>query len=536
MEYIIAILLVWMLLASFGNVAGFRISTPASFFETSLVLISRLLGWLFSPFDLFPKADDKGDALLSRWKQRQLMRQSHRDFQGYLLDGVARDQNVAANLLVCAPTGAGKSSTLFLPNALAVKERGQSSLVLYDPKLEIYTNTAHHLQKNGFTILIFKPDDASVSCRFDPVLRATNDPSIRRLCELVIPDPPGTSTDNFWTQGARDCLFVLTRLLNTLEPKYRTLVVARQFANIMAGTPEVLQPLVQRSDPSLQTEFAGLISLDMKVLSSFLATLKTNLSFLLDKESALLTCGDEVPFEAMRYKKTALFIAVNERNLSTHSVLISVLLGQLYDYLFSDPSIEWDKKRLSVAFLLDEFGVFSTRLGKDLDRISSLGRAFRISTLIGIQSLSQLQELGEFKSRTILSNFTRKVFFGTSDPYTLDLISKMSGQKKVGESSHYTVPLLTPSFIRKLGRDRAVYFIDHHPVFIRKLIPYFKNKHLLKFTKKKAVPPKRPSLDEAIPFFPVEKLRPHGRGTEPLSMSGESLAEFLEKAEWEGDR
>ena len=81
--------------------------------------------------------------------------------EGLLLDGDnlrLSERESFQNVCVIARVGAGKTSQYIIPNVLDKAERN-CSLVINDPKGEVYEQTSQYMKDKGFEILVIDPEN-----------------------------------------------------------------------------------------------------------------------------------------------------------------------------------------------------------------------------------------------------------------------------------------------------------------------------------------------------------------------------------------
>lgn len=130
---------------------------------------------------------------------------NHRN-NGLLLDGekaFLSEKDSFQNVCVMARNGAGKTSRYIIPNVLA-KARQNCSLVINDPKGEVFDNTSAIMAKNGFNIIVIDPENLSRSSQFNPLTEAKQSIELEQIAEILV--RCGLSSnggkDEFWLQGA----------------------------------------------------------------------------------------------------------------------------------------------------------------------------------------------------------------------------------------------------------------------------------------------------------------------------------------------
>lgn len=117
------------------------------------------------------------------------------------LDGHKHKRNT--NVLVIGGSGAGKSRSYAIPNALNC---GNCSMVICDPKSEILRKTGGALKANGYEVRVFDLLSPDTSFCYNPLAYVRDDKDVLRLIETLIQSttPPGAqSSDPFWTSATR---------------------------------------------------------------------------------------------------------------------------------------------------------------------------------------------------------------------------------------------------------------------------------------------------------------------------------------------
>lgn len=121
-------------------------------------------------------------------------------------------QRAVRHVLVCGPTGSGKSRSVFIPNII---ERTNCSMIITEATAgseqpHLYEHTAGWRAANGHKILYFNPDDPH-SDQLNPLdmIRTTSD--ARAVCELVMKTTTQSSHkgDQYWDTAERMLLSAL---------------------------------------------------------------------------------------------------------------------------------------------------------------------------------------------------------------------------------------------------------------------------------------------------------------------------------------
>ena len=133
------------------------------------------------------------------------------------LDGHKHKRNT--NVLVIGGSGAGKSRSYAIPNALNC---GECSMAVCDPKSEILRKTGAALKANGFEVRVFDLLNPDASYCYNPLAYVRDDKDVLRLIETLIQSttPPGAQTsDPFWTKSETALLQALVLYLMHEAPK-----------------------------------------------------------------------------------------------------------------------------------------------------------------------------------------------------------------------------------------------------------------------------------------------------------------------------
>jgi type IV secretory pathway TraG/TraD family ATPase VirD4 len=157
----------------------------------------ELIKILFFPFKAIP-------LLLAFLFRKELLSRN----TGLLLDGESlklAERESFQNVCVVARVGAGKTSRYIIPNVL---ERAKSpcSVVVNDPKGEVYEATSGYMRANGFRIIVIDPENLDRSNTFNPLTEAKNDIELDQIAEILIKagkqgGNQSSGNGDFWSSG-----------------------------------------------------------------------------------------------------------------------------------------------------------------------------------------------------------------------------------------------------------------------------------------------------------------------------------------------
>lgn len=133
-------------------------------------------------------------------------------------DQVYVDQTDTHTLIV-GPTGSKKTRLIAMPSVVILGNAGES-MVISDPKAEIYKKTAGLLQTKGYRVITINLRNPSFSSRWNPLkipYHFYQNDDLDRACEFANDIAqnmiPVNSKDSFWENSAASLLFGLILLL-----------------------------------------------------------------------------------------------------------------------------------------------------------------------------------------------------------------------------------------------------------------------------------------------------------------------------------
>lgn len=119
-------------------------------------------------------------------------------------------------------------------------------------------------------------------------------------------------------------------------------------------------------------------------------------------------------------------------------------IRQFQSSVFRRPPEENGAKRIPIFFNIDEFPLY---INQAFERLLTLGRSFKVGTLIAIQSLGQLETVVAGYDKVIMSNASNKTVFGRGVFEDNERFSKQFGEEYEVEESYNesTTPVSMPS-------------------------------------------------------------------------------------------
>ena len=400
------------------------------------------------------------------------------------LDGHKHKRNT--NVLVIGGSGAGKSRSYAIPNALNC---GNCSMVICDPKSEILRKTGGALKANGYEVRVFDLLSPDTSFCYNPLAYVRDDKDVLRLIETLIQSttPPGAqSSDPFWTKSETALLQALVLYLMHEAPKeeqnFAMVMEMLAAAEVREEDEEYESPLdilfarLEMRDPeSIAVKQYHVFKMGAgKTLKSILISVGVRLSAFNLPQIARLTYTDDLHLEEMGEKKVALFCCIPDSDKSLN-YLVGMIYGQLIQTLYYVADRKY-KGRLPVPvhLLIDEAPNIALPTDNFLPWLSTMrSRAIFCSYIA--QNMAQIKALFKEQWESLVGLCDEFLYLGGNEKETHKYISELMGKETLdtntygrsrGRSGSFSIndqqtgrELLTPDEVRMLDNRKAILFV-----------------------------------------------------------------------------
>lgn len=367
--------------------------------------------------------------------------------------------------LIIGASGSKKTRLFILPSILSLAKAGES-MVITDPKAELYERTSGYLKKKGYKVYCINFRDESVNNAWNPLeaplkffKQGKFDLSVGLLNDFAtisIPKDTRGGADPFWDDSARSAFMGLLLVMFMLaededEVNVRSLLRLRStlFNNKKNGDAWLYKILELAGVDSLVTTYLSGVSIaPEKTFSSIISTLDTHLmKFVIRPSLTDMLCHNDIRFSEVGHDKTAIFLVMPDEKETYHG-LISVFIQQCYESLIFEAQ-KCEKKSLPVRvnFLLDEFS--SLPQIKEFPSMIAAARSRNIRFNIVVQSEKQLKSRYDEEADTIKGNCNNWIYLYSREFPTLVEISSLCGTQKSGK------PLITTSRLQRLDKDKG---------------------------------------------------------------------------------
>lgn len=400
------------------------------------------------------------------------------------LDAYRHKRNT--NVLVIGGSGAGKSRSYAIPNALNC---GNCSMVICDPKSEILRKTGGALKANGYEVRVFDLLSPDTSFCYNPLAYVRDDKDVLRLIETLIQSttPPGAqSSDPFWTKSETALLQALVLYLMHEAPKeeqnFAMVMEMLAAAEVREEDEEYESPLdilfarLEMRDPeSIAVKQYHVFKMGAgKTLKSILISVGVRLSAFNLPQIARLTYTDDLHLEEMGERKVALFCCIPDSDRSLN-YLVGMIYGQLIQTLYYVADRKY-KGHLPVPvhLLIDEAPNIALPTDNFLPWLSTMrSRAIFCSYIA--QNMAQIKALFKEQWESLVGLCDEFLYLGGNEKETHKYVSELMGKETLdtntyghsrGRSGSFSVndqqtgrELLTPDEVRMLDNRKAILFV-----------------------------------------------------------------------------
>ena len=391
--------------------------------------------------------------------------------------------------LVVGSTGAGKTSLVVFPQVHSLAKKGES-IILTDPKGELYEQTAEMLKERGYNIIVLNFRSPQNGNAWNPMAlpyklykEGNTDKAIELLDDLAlnILYQEKSSGDPFWEKTAADYFIGLA--LGLFEDAKEEQVNLNSI-NLMSNVGEerfggpnnnFIKEYFNSKDPSKPAYInaSGTVFTAEETKQGILATFKQKIKLFSSREnlSEMLSYSD-FDMKDIGRKKTAVFLIVQDEKKTLHP-LATIFIKQCYETLIDVAQESGGKLPFRTNFILDEFANMPPL--KDVTTMVTAARSRLIRFTFIIQNYAQLAQVyGKENGDTIRGN-CNILYLISNELAALEEISKMCGEVKSKEKEKTSsTPLVTVSDLQRLSYGEAIWLRLRMMPYKTKLTDHYK--------------------------------------------------------------
>ena len=386
--------------------------------------------------------------------------------------------------LVIGATGSGKTAGIINPT-MKMLMKGRESMVITDPKCEIYEDNYKILKDLGYQIIVLnfrEPQKGSCWNPYDLPYKFQQEGNYDKANELlndlstnIVVD--GQGQDPFWQNAAADYLTGLglalfqdapleeininsiNLMINQGEERFAASTYMKEYFKMQDPTSSIAINLAGTVTTADETK-AGIMTVLQQKVKTLAVT--RNLSEMLSK--------NDFDMASIGEKPTALFMIIQDEKTTYHS-LATIFIKQCYECLISTAYKHGGALPVRTNFLLDEFANMPKI--KDIATMVTAARSRHIRFTFIIQNFAQLDKVyGKEDAQTIRGNCINTIYLLTGELSALEEISKLCGDKivRVGkDKKEETRPLVTISELQRMKPDEYVLVRHRCPPYKGKL-------------------------------------------------------------------
>jgi len=363
-----------------------------------------------------------------------------------------------SHTLIFGSTGSKKSRLIAMPT-IRILCAAKESMIIADPKGELYDYTSALLKKKNYNILAINLREPKSSHSWNPLAipyKFYCEGDIDKACTLIndiATNLIGISKavkDPFWDNSASSFFFGLTLLLFKYCKEYKHPPEAVHLGNVVALRNKIFdaKDLVDlnssgsnikpneeitnfyRNDFIISSALAGTIVATGGTKASILTTFDQKMRMFSMQPCLLdmLAVNDIDTSEFIKRPTACFLIAPDEK--TTYHPLLTLFIKQSYELLLDNiHNLQYKNKKpnehIRVNYILDEFSSLPTI--EDFPAMITAARSRDIRFNIFIQSKNQLRQRYGDEAGTIQDNCTNWIFLNSRELELLREISDLCG-------------------------------------------------------------------------------------------------------------
>ena len=390
--------------------------------------------------------------------------------------------------LVIGATGSGKTQTVILPQVHSLA-KARESMIITDPKGEIYEKTSNMLRAKGYQILLLNFRDPQNGNAWNPMnlpyqmyKKGNQDKAIELLDDLalnILYDESNKNQDPFWEKTSADYFSgVALGLFEDAKPdeiNINSISLATTVGEDKFGGSTYIKEYFAAKDPGSAASInaSSTIMAPSETKGSILSVFKQKVKLFASRDnlSEMLSHSD-IELESIGERPTAVFIVIQDEKKTYHS-LVTIFLKQVYETLIASAQRHGGKLPIRTNFLLDEFANMPPL--KDVTTMITAARSRRIRFTMIIQNFAQLDSVyGKEDAETIRGNCGNIIYLITTELKALEEISKMCGEvKSKKDDKTASTPLVTVSDLQRMKQFEVIIMRMRKQPFKTKFTPYF---------------------------------------------------------------
>ena len=340
------------------------------------------------------------------------------------------------NLAVYGASGS-KKTRAFCVNMILQCAARKSSLVICDPKSELYENTSEYLRDQGYTVRVFNLVTPSASDSWNCLAEVGGQELMAQLfCDVIIKNTGSERGDHFWDSAEMNLLKALVLYVSISYPKKKQNIgeVYQLIASSSEQELNALFDVLPVTHPA-KAPYSIFKQASESVRGGVIIGLGSRLQVFQNRDIRNITSYSEIDLELPGKQPCAYYCITSDQD-STFDFLSSLFLSFVFIRLvrYADEHCPGGVLPVPVHVLGEE--LCACGVIPDLSRKISVIRSRNLSMSCVFQNLAGLQNrYPRNQWQEILGNCDVQLFLGCTDALTAEFISDRTGEASISVTS-----------------------------------------------------------------------------------------------------
>lgn len=340
------------------------------------------------------------------------------------------------NLAVYGASGS-KKTRAFCMNMILQSVARKSSLIICDPKSELYEKSSEYLRDQGYTVKVFNLVTPAASDSWNCLSEIEGQELMAQLfCDVIIKNTGSGRGDHFWDNAELNLLKALVLYVEQGYPEGKRTIGEVYQLLAMSSEKELnaLFDVLPVTHPA-KAPYSIFKQSSESVRGGVIIGLGSRLQVFQNQDIRNITGYDEIDLELPGKQPCAYFCITSDQD-STFDFLSSLFLSFIFIKLvrFADQKCPGGALPVPVHVLGEE--LCACGVIPDLSRKISVIRSRSISMSCVFQNLAGLQNrYPDNQWQEILGNCDITLFLGCTDALTAQFISDRTGEASIAVTS-----------------------------------------------------------------------------------------------------
>lgn len=402
-----------------------------------------------------------------------------------------------SNVLVVGGPGSLKTQSYTITNVLAETE---NTIILPDPKGEVYEATAGIKEKQGYEVHVINYMYMNKSSRQNPLDYVKRDIHATNVATKIVESENKDGKKDVWFNTQRQLLRALILyVIHELPPRERNFNGIIDFLQAYdTEKPEDGQSELDKvfsnlefRHPARRAYELGFKKTKGEMQGSVISSLLGTIANFIDEEVGEFTSFSDFDLKDLGRKKMILYVIIPIMD-NPFEGLINLLFSQMFSQLYELGAENGSKLPINVNFIFEEF----VNLGKfhQYEEFLATCRGYGISVTTICQTITQLQnKYNRERAESIIGNHAVKICLTASNKTTAKEFSDLIGSATVkvetenqsrtnskestttnSEGINYTRrSLIEPDEIMRMGQmESLLIFTSRPPMKVKKAVQW----------------------------------------------------------------